>query len=138
MFNCSKKETHQPNGAFKKMCRRLKGTYKLQTYGVVLACTIAPLWCCSLLKCFLLCMCWLYSFPCYCLGVNDTRFYSRCLPDSPLASRGVGNLRRIACMLLLRNKEEIALDLLKEANVVVFGCPREKFSSSEVTFDRVL
>jgi hypothetical protein len=43
----------------------------------------------------------------------------------------------VFCLITGRNKDEIAPDVLKEANVVVFGCPREKFSSSEVRRQRV-
>ncbi len=31
LFNNSKRETHHPNNGFKKLGRRLKGTYKLAT-----------------------------------------------------------------------------------------------------------
>ncbi len=36
------------------------------------------------------------------------------------------------CRVGPSNKEEITLEVLKEAHAVVFGCPREKFSASEV------
>lgn len=52
----------------------------------------------------------------------------RALPNSSMLS-----LRCISvCAWAARNKEEITLDVLKEAHAVVFGCPREKFSASEV------
>lgn len=60
MFNASKRESHHPNSGFKKLYRRLKGSYKVQL-----------------------------------------------------------------------NKDDISLERLREASVAVFGCPREKFSSSE-------
>jgi len=60
LFNASKKESHHPNNGFKKLYRRLKGSYKVQL-----------------------------------------------------------------------NKDDITLERLKEAALVVFGCPREKFSSAE-------
>ncbi len=50
LFNNSKRETHHPNNGFKKLCRRLKGTYKLQTYGVGcwmrLPAAVSPRWPC--------------------------------------------------------------------------------------------
>lgn len=45
LFNCSKKETHQPSTQFKKMCQRLKGTYKLAVY--VYSCRLRPSLSCS-------------------------------------------------------------------------------------------
>ncbi len=42
---------------------------------------------------------------------------------------------RCSCVVagVRSNKDEIALDRLSRANLVVFGGPRERFSSSEVT-----
>jgi predicted RecB family endonuclease len=40
---------------------------------------------------------------------------------------------RVSCMCVLcRNKEEVSVEKLGEATVVVFGSPRDKFSTTEV------
>ena len=59
MFNGSKKESHHPSSGFKKLYRRLKGTYKVQLY--VQACRSSVVCVCFCLLSFPHCFSFLLS-----------------------------------------------------------------------------